>query len=184
MTQAQTHPDLEAFTRHWLEAEQTVQAYVRVSVRNYSDAAEVVQDAALRMARSYATFDPTRPFLPWALHIARSSIIDHYRRVGRRQPVLSSEVLGELAETAARLDPEIRAMRDRVEHCIEKLPDRWAAIVRLRYAHDNSPMHIAATMGTTPEAIRSALVRIRRSLADCLSRDQASPHPVMSGGVG
>lgn len=179
MSAADVNTNLERFTRYWLGAESTVQAYVRLSVRNHADAAEVVQEAALRMARGFESFDHDKPFLPWALRITRSAIVDFLRKSGRRGPVLSTETIGELSETFERLDPEVRAMRGKVEECIDRLPERWGVIVRLRYAHDASPMHIAVTMGTTPEAIRSALVRIRRKLAECLG----FPFRAVAGGT-
>ena len=90
----------ERLSRLWMQAEPAVNAYVFATVQRFQDAEDVVQQVALAAARRFDEYDGTRPFVAWVLWLAKSKIIDFYRRQGR-QRIVFSETLLDL--TAARL---------------------------------------------------------------------------------
>lgn len=164
-----THPSYETFARYWLDSEAAIRAYVRVSIRNADDAADVVQDAALRIARNFEAYDSDRPFHPWAMRIARSAIIDFLRKQSRqKEACLDPAAIDALATSFGRAASDITQMQRSIDACLEKLPPRWVGIVRMRFGQDVAPRHIAMQLGITPEAVRSALVRIRQRMTECL----------------
>jgi len=160
---------LESFAGCWLDAEPTIRAYVRAAVRNPADADDVVQDAAHRMARSFGRYDPDRPFVPWALSVTRSAVIDHIREKNRGARAAGEEVFDALADAHARAHGDVVRMRRTIAECLRRLPARWVGIVQLRYRQDFPPALIAEQLSMTPEAVRAVLMRIRRRLADCLA---------------
>jgi RNA polymerase sigma factor (sigma-70 family) len=50
-----------------------------------ADVEDIVQDILLALHTARATWDPTRPFMPWIAGIARNRLADHARRYVRRQ---------------------------------------------------------------------------------------------------
>jgi len=50
-----------------------------------ADVEDIVQDILLALHTARATWDPTRPFMPWIAGIARNRLADHARRYARRQ---------------------------------------------------------------------------------------------------
>ncbi|MCC5986224.1 MAG: RNA polymerase sigma factor [Pararhodobacter sp.] len=49
-----------------------------------ADVEDMVQDILLSLHRARASWDPTRPFLPWLVTIARNRLADNARRYARR----------------------------------------------------------------------------------------------------
>ncbi len=164
---------LEAFTRCWLDAQPLLRSYVRGAIQSEADVDDVVQDAAQRIAGSFEGFDLDRPFLPWALVITRSAVIDYFRRQGRERHQFGTEALEAVASSYQRLQVELDIDRRNISGCLEALPPRWAEMIQLRYGNDVPPRHIASQMRMSPEAVRTALARIRRRLADCLEQHRS-----------
>jgi len=108
----------EEFTHHWLEAEPSVSAYVFASVSGFHDAEDVVQRIAQELARRFDEYDSNRPFVGWALWIAKSRVIDFYRAQDRTRIVFSDELLERLADT-------ITKQSDTHSHRREALKVAW-----------------------------------------------------------
>lgn len=53
---------------------------------------DVVQEALLTIHRARATYDPSRPFLPWLRAIAQRRAIDTLRRHGRRPKEVHDQI--------------------------------------------------------------------------------------------
>lgn len=163
----------ERLTRHWLESEPAVRAYVFAAVRAYHDAEDVVQQVALTAARRFDEYDPARPFTGWALWLAKSRVIDHYRKQGRERLVFSESLLDQLGDALAERQPERGARQAAMELCIEKLPEKSRQMLALRY-EDDAPMdRVAAALDSTAASVRVMLFRIRNLLADCIQTELA-----------
>jgi RNA polymerase sigma-70 factor, ECF subfamily len=169
--------DRERLTRLWMAAEPAVQAYVVAAVRGFQDAEDVIQQVALTAARRFDEYDPARPFVAWVLWLAKSRIIDHYRRQSRDRAVLSEPLLDALAAALAARPADISARAAALERCLEKLPPKSRRLVDLRYTDDHSMDAIAAAIGSTAGAVRVMLHRIRSVLADCIRTELAGEAP-------
>jgi len=160
----------ERMARHWLSAETSIRAYVAAAIRAPADRDDVVQQIALTVARRFEQYDPQRPFLAWALWLAKSRIIDFYRAQGRQQEILSEVILDQIAqrlvENQNETSPRLRAL----EVCLEKLPKHSRSLIQLKYHDGFSIEKIAASMNSTPGAVRVALHRIRNLLAECIKQ--------------
>lgn len=62
-----------------------------------SDKEDVVQDILLSLHQARGTWDPTRPFLPWIVAIARARLADNARKYARRASI--DLAVSDLAET-------------------------------------------------------------------------------------
>lgn len=161
----------ERLTRLWLEAEPSVQAFVFAAVNGVHDAEDVVQLVALTVARRFDEYDGTRPFIAWALWLAKSRIADHYRKQGRERLVFSDALMDQLAEALVHQQPERTARHEALEHCLDKLPVKSRQLLALRYEDDAPMERLAEAIESSAGAVRVMLFRIRNLLADCVNNE-------------
>ncbi|MFM8188878.1 MAG: sigma-70 family RNA polymerase sigma factor [Pirellula sp.] len=160
----------ERMTRHWLASENAIRAYIAGAVHSFADREDLLQQVALTVARRFEEFEENRPFLGWALWLAKSRIIDFYRSKDRQPHFLADAVLEKYADALIERQQAVPARREALEHCLEKLPDRSRALIRLKY-HDGLKVdQVAEAICSTPASVRVTLFRIRNALADCIQR--------------
>ncbi len=160
----------EEFARAWLMAEPSVSAYVFASVAGFHDAEDVVQQVAQTLARRFDDYDADRPFVGWALWIAKSRVIDFYRTQGRNQLVFSEVLLQRLADTIAEQSEGRSTRREALEACLSELPKNSRKLLDLRYVDELSTAEVAQAIGSTGGSVRVLLSRVRSALADCIER--------------
>ena len=164
------HRKREEFTHHWLEVEPSVSAYVFASISGFHDAEDVVQRIAQELARRFDEYESSRPFVGWALWIAKSRVIDFYRAQDRRRVIFSDELLGQLADTIAKQADGRSNRREALEACLEELPPKSRRLLDLRYVEELSAAEMAQETGTTSGSVRVLLSRVRTVLASCIER--------------
>ena len=160
----------EEFTHHWLEVEPSVSGYVFASISGFHDAEDVVQRIAQELARRFDEYDSSRPFVGWALWIAKSRVIDFYRAQDRARVVFSDELLGQLADTIAKQADGRSNRREALETCLEELPPKSRLLLDMRYVEELSAAEMAQETGTTSGSVRVLLSRVRTVLAGCIER--------------
>lgn len=158
----------ERLARHWAEAETAIQAYVFSAIGRFHEAEEVVQQVAMTVVRRFDEYDDARPFIAWALWLAKSRIADHYRQQSRARRRLPEEVLDRIAVVLAEQAPERSARQEALEVCLDRLGDKAQRLVRLRYLQEESLEMVAKSIGSTPGSVRVLLSRARRVLAECI----------------
>lgn len=164
----------EQFTNHWLDAEPSVSAYVFASITGFHDAEDTVQRIAQELARRFDEYDEHRPFVGWALWIAKSRVIDFYRAQDRTRIVLSDELLGQLADTIDKQADSRSNRREALESCLDELPPKSRQLVHLRYVEELSATEMAQKTGSTSGSVRVLLSRVRSVLASCIERRLAA----------
>lgn len=161
----------ERLARLWLEAEPSVQAFVFAAVNDPHDAEDVVQQVALTVARRFDEYDGARPFVAWALWLARSRIADHYRKQGRERLVFSDTLMDQLAEVLVQHQPGRTARQEALQRCLEKLPEKSRHLLALRYEEDAPMERVAEAIESSVGAVRVMLFRVRNLLADCINHE-------------
>lgn len=159
MAHAQTG-DHEAY-RRLLEA---ITPYLRsLSARrhhNPSDVEDAVQDILLTVHRVRHTYDPTRPFGPWLVAIARRRLIDGLRRQGRlrsREAPLTAE-----HETFSGDQPNIIEQawdREELYEAVTHLPTAQRRAIQLLKLDEMSLKEAASTTGMSVSALKTATHR-------------------------
>lgn len=152
----------------WLDVEPAVRAYVGAVVRGFHDAQDVTQQVALTVARRFDEYDGSRPFVAWALWLAKSRIADHCRKQGRERLVFSEALMDQLAEALVVRQPHVAPRQAALERCVEKLPEKSRRMLDLRYAEETPVEEMAAALASTPGSVRVMLLRIRNLLAQCI----------------
>jgi len=152
----------------WSEAEPVVKGFLLAALPQSCDAEDVLQEVALEVARRYDDYDPTRPFPPWALWIAKIKTADFFRRVYRDRHLLVGDALEPLAEAACRASLKLEDQSDALEECLKTLSPKNRKLIKLRYREGLSPADIAEKMDTSSGTVRVLLHRIRTALGKCI----------------
>ncbi len=158
----------------WTQAQPAVSAFVHAVVGDRAARDEILQEVALAVLESFYRYDTQRPFLPWALGIARNEIANA-RQVRYRTPVSLSDA-GEaaLADAVAAVSDQEHGRLSQLAGCLELLEGRPRQICDLRYRAGLSPARIASALGMQPNSVSKALQRIREELRACIERRVAA----------
>lgn len=138
----------EQFTRHWTQAQPSVARYVRVVVRDGDLAKDVVQETALILLRKFREWDSERPFVAWALGVAKFEILAHHRDAGRNRLVIDGALLDTITDLWGSIAGEIGDEQVAFHDCLEKL------------AHGEGPHRIVHSDSHECEAFQARLCRV------------------------
>jgi RNA polymerase sigma-70 factor (ECF subfamily) len=126
------------------------------------DVEDVVQDVLLAMHLKRHTWDKAMPLGPWVLAIARNKMIDDLRRRGRRPEVAVDlsvlEIEGE--------DQQASIDAHDVARVLKELPEKSREIVQSISIDGHSARDVAERLGMTEVAVRVALHRSLKALAE------------------
>ncbi len=122
-------------------------------------AADVVQEAFLRILRHRENFDPARAFKPWLLQIIRNLAIDALR-LTRRHDEATAETGAVTVDPGVSLDAaETRA---RVAQVLGLLPEKYREILVMREMEGLPAEEIAERIGVEYATTRWRLHEARR----------------------
>lgn len=156
--------------RYWTLAQPIVSAYVTAVVRDFRDRDDLLQAISVAVLESFASYDPSRPFLGWAMGIAKNQVGTYLRERKRNRLVFDPETVERLAVAFEQLEPDTTRKLEFLEECVAKLPGRARQLCNLRYQNDLKPAAIAPLLGMTPNSVAKSLQRIRDQLRQCVER--------------
>ncbi|MBA4031445.1 MAG: RNA polymerase subunit sigma-70 [Planctomyces sp.] len=166
-----SHPrSRELLARNWVKAQPPLTAFLAASMPQFSDAEDLLQEVAADVALRFDDYDPARPFLPWALGIAKIKIANFYRERERGRVVFLGESIEALAEACVRVHESLSEERAALEGCLGQLTDRSRTLLQLRYFEDLKPQEIGARLGQESASVRVSLSRIRTALSECMRK--------------
>jgi RNA polymerase sigma-70 factor (ECF subfamily) len=154
----------------WERARTAVFAQLLAGIGSFHDAEDVLQEVAVSVAKNYGSYDSSRPFIAWALGIARNHMLMYFRRYQRSRLVFNDELMasiGQQIELMAERTPDQR--REALHHCINKLDDRRRRLIEMRYSSGMRLTEIADALGKTVAAVKGSLHRVRKVLEDCVT---------------
>lgn len=131
-----------------------------------ADLEDIVQETLLALHLKRHTWEPTAPLAPWVQAIARNKTIDALRRRGRRIEVDVAD-FAEFLPAAPDRDP---TEGGDVERLLGELGDRQRDIVRSIGVEEKSVRETADRLGMSEGAVRVALHRGLKTLADLYRR--------------
>lgn len=128
-----------------------------------SDRDDLFQETCLRLYRGAASYDPRRPFLPWAFTVARRVMLNWHRA---KRPTVPLEEAQEIA--ADQRTPGDEAESDLWAFARRRLSPAAHELLWLCYGESLEPAEIARVTGRTAVHVRVLLYRARAALAQAL----------------
>jgi len=154
----------------WMKSQPTVTAYIASVVRDRHHVEDLVQEVAAAVSMQVDVYDPNRPFLPWALGIARIRILKYLRNRRRDRHVFDDGLLESLAQAHERQADEAANRKAALHDCLKRLPAGSKTILDNRYFNNVPVQEIARSLEKTEGAVSMLLMRIRQRLATCIKR--------------
>lgn len=121
---------------------------------------DLVQDVMLALHNKRATWDPTRPFLPWLAAIARYRWVDHLRRIYRSE----EDALDDRDAPEDSAEEAILA-RLSLERLFVNLPARQAEVIELVKIEGLSIAEASQRSGQSESAVKVNIHRGLKKLA-------------------
>ena len=170
MSEPAHQPPTEAFIRELTARQQALRGFIHASLGGTPEADDVLQKTNLALWRKCGDWDPTTSFLRWAIAVARYEILAHYRDAGRDRLVFEPAVVEAMADTAAAAaesaDSGSRGLA--LAECLQSLSPKHRRLLDVRYTRGYSIEEIAEVQDRSADAVKSLLLRIRKSLRRCV----------------
>lgn len=141
------------------------------------EAEDIVQETFLRVYANLHRYDETQKFSTWIFRIATNLCIDRIRKRKANFSLDAELSDGEGSDWYSMLPgdeptPESRLMltetQEQIRSAIDGLPEKYRAIVILRYLHDLSLQEIGEIMGMPVTTIKTRVHRGREALRNKL----------------
>jgi RNA polymerase sigma factor (sigma-70 family) len=134
------------------------------------DVEDLVQDVLLSLHAVRATYDPSRPFLPWLLAIVRNRLADgarRHRRTAARE-VLIDDADVTFAAPATNSTQDASEELEALDHALQALPAGQRQAIELLKLQELSLKEAAAVSGATIGALKVATHRAIAALRKAL----------------
>jgi RNA polymerase sigma-70 factor, ECF subfamily len=162
----------EQLARLWTESQPVVGAYILSLLPDFHQAEDVLQQVAVSLVREFDKYDPARPFLPWAMGIARNLALKSKREFAKgAEHVLGEALIDQIQDAFQEPSDTWGTVRKVLRTCIRKQPQKVLELLRWRYAYDLKPADVAVKMGITAATVRVMLHRAREVLRRCIKKN-------------
>ena len=158
----------------WTNAQPAVVAFISSIIPNFQDADDILQQVAVAVIQNYDKYDKERPFIAWAIGIAKNEVLMHRRKNSRNKLIFSTQAIQTIAEVYEKESHKLGEMKNALNVCIKKLKGRAKRILEMRYVSELPIPRIAQKLGMTPNAVYTTFHRIRLALRDCIGRQLSS----------
>jgi RNA polymerase sigma-70 factor (ECF subfamily) len=160
----------DRFMRSFVKNQPALAGYLMAATRDVNAADDLLQEVSVVLWEKFHEYDESRPFLGWAIGVARLQVLKWRQEAARSRVVLSGEALDLLADAAVEAAPDMSEQRARLGRCLGRLRDRTRSVLRMRYYDMRSARDIAEAERLTLAAVENLLVRARRALRECVER--------------
>ncbi len=165
----------KVFLRLFLQNERRIYAYIMTLLANWTDAADVLQEASMTMWDKFDADHPPENFAAWGCRIAYFKVLDFRKKSQRSRVQFSQAMLERVAETAAEQAGTLQLdeRRAALAGCVEKLPPQDRELLETRFADGATTVSTAEAVQRSVDAVYKALAKIRLALFDCVTRSLA-----------
>ena len=120
---------------------------------------DLVQETLVSLHAKRASYDPSRPFLPWLAAIARYRWVDQLRKTYRaKEEELNDQFIGEDEEEAV-------AAKISIDRLLHLLPERQAQVIRLVKIDGHSVAEASLRSGQSEPLVKVNIHRGLKKLA-------------------
>lgn len=157
------------FMRLFLRHEPVLRAYARTMLPDWNSVDDALQESSVVMWQKLSQLETEDGFLPWAKVIVRFKCLQLVERLRRQRPLLSDEVLSQLAEESDDLTVSSYAdLRVALNVCLSEFSTNHKDLLLSPYSGDGSVKRLAEQAGKSANALYKLLGRLRTKLTDCV----------------
>ena len=164
----------EYFVQQLTENQNRLYGYVYSLLGDHGRAEDVLQETNLVLWRKIGEYDQERPFLPWAFAIVRFQVLAQLRGKQRDRLLLDSNLAEVLSDEATKQSEQIESVREALRPCMEGLTPANRKLIEKRYFRAMPVADIGQAENRSTAAIKVALLRVRRQLAECVQKRTAA----------
>ena len=143
-------------------------------------AQDVLQETNRKLLERHADYDITRPFIPWALTIARYEVMTWRKKQSRDRLVLDDQLVVNMADRLVDENTVSGVELDTLKTCVKKLAPHSQRLVEERYTNGKSVQSIAERLNQSVNLVSVALFRIRKVLSECVRSTLAAEGGALS----
>lgn len=154
---------VQALTRH----QAMVKAYAYAIVRDFHLAEDVFQDVATVVAERWEEIPAGDDLARWLREATRRKALEALRKRRRAVPILSDNVLAQLAPSFRPDEPDLR---DALSRCLGKLARVAREVVEARCGEGLACEEIASRLGRSVQSVYAIIKRARVALSECVDR--------------
>src|SRR5215472_15553762 len=136
--------------------------------RDRSQAADMAQDAFLKIFRALPTFREQSTFSTWMISVAMNMFRSHQRRA--RPDLVALDAALDLPHWGNRGLEERTSRDETVRLAVQALPEKYREAIVLFYFHEMNVDKAAQTLGIRPGTLKARLHRARGRLERNLRR--------------
>lgn len=153
----------------WERARTPVFAQLLAGIGSFHDAEDVLQEVAISVAKNYGNYDPERPFVAWALGIARNHMLMYFRKHQRDRLVFNEHMMSLIGPYLEPLSDEAHEQRREALHkCLKQLDGSRRRLIEMRYSSGLSVLEISQCLDKSVPAVKGSLHRVRKVLERCI----------------
>lgn len=143
----------------WAEYRLSLQRFLHKNIANPDDVDDILQEVLIKTYQSLSSISDSNKVKPWLFQIARNSLIDFYRKQGRKSQITTDELWHDQDETSL-----IEQMAPCVVPFINALPMHEASLLTAIDIEGTSQKDYAKQHGIKYSTLKSRVKKSRESL--------------------
>jgi len=150
------------------EVQLSLYRYLSALVFSVEEIEEIRQETNMALWRKRDQFDQIDNFHAWSRRIAYLEVLVWRRRKGRAPQLLDDDVLGQVAEASSQQTSLSEDRAAALFQCMQRLSEKDRTMLQMRYQQEMTSGAIGEKLSRSANGIRQALLRIHRSLRECV----------------
>ncbi|MEM9347819.1 MAG: sigma-70 family RNA polymerase sigma factor [Planctomycetota bacterium] len=161
---------VKGFTFLWGSVQNSVRAYINASVRDMHDRDDVLQSTVQYLIEHFSEYDPQRPFIAWAVGIARYRVLDYRQKKSLHGRELGGNALELVTEAFIEHRNDLEPRFDALKQCLQTLNKKQLKMISRKYYDGSSIEVIAKEFEIKPNTLAVMIRRIRLALGKCIDK--------------
>ncbi|NTV65409.1 MAG: sigma-70 family RNA polymerase sigma factor [Oscillochloris sp.] len=178
--------DSQALTQLVLGQQHYVYSIAMSVLKNPEDAADLTQEAFIRLFRALPQYNGESRFTTWLYRLVVNLCRDELRRRGRQVPITpgtsdeeETDQVASIADDDRWSDPaqalDSRELRDQIRHALGQLEEHYRLVLTLYYFEDMKYTDIATILDIPLNTVKSHIRRGKDRLAALLETQEQPP---------
>ncbi len=164
----------QAIVRLLTQNHNAMYRYIFALLGNADHANEVLQETSVALFEKAASYDQSKPFLPWAYRFAFIEVLKWRDKNAKTPMTLDDDVLELVAKNREATDSWLQQRVRHLPGCIDLLCETDRKAIQSKYINNTAPDLIAQSLGFTRRTLYRELERIRRVLMNCIESKLAA----------